>query len=44
MPESKDLGMERSPTPKTLPNRRKQRENDREHGIWNLKGLPRKFN
>jgi len=44
MPEGKDLCLERGPSSKALPNRRKERENDREHGLSKLSGRPPKFN
>jgi hypothetical protein len=36
VPEGNDLGLQRCPSSKELPNRREQREDDREHGIGNL--------
>ena len=35
-PESQDLCLESGPSSKALPNRRKQRENDREHVVGKL--------
>ena len=36
MPEGKDLCLELGPSPKALPNQKKERENGREHGIDKL--------
>jgi hypothetical protein len=36
MPEGKDRGLQCSASSTGLPNRREQREDDREHGIGNL--------
>jgi hypothetical protein len=43
MPQSKDLGLERSLTPEDFSNREKQRENDREHDTGNIRRQPRNF-
>jgi hypothetical protein len=36
MPKGKDFCLERGPSPKALQNRRKERENDRKHGVCNV--------
>src|ERR1022692_4820396 len=44
MSQGKNLSVQRCAGPKSLPNRRKERENDREHGISNLSPASFKFN
>jgi hypothetical protein len=44
MPKGKDLGLNRSPSSKSLPNGAEQLENDREHSLCKLSFLPFKFN
>ena len=44
MPEGKDLCLELGPSSESLPNRRKQHENDREHVACKLQLSPFKFN
>jgi hypothetical protein len=44
MPEGKNLRVERSSGAESLPKRREQRENDREHVVCNVSGCSSKFN
>jgi hypothetical protein len=44
MSQGKNLSVQRCASPKSLPNRRKERENDREHGVSKLSREPFKFN
>jgi hypothetical protein len=44
MPQGKNLSVQRCADSKSLPNRRKERENDREHGLSKLSRRPFKFN
>jgi hypothetical protein len=44
MPEGENLSVQRCAGSKSLPNRRKERENDREHGMRKLSRRPFKFN
>src|ERR1017187_3254695 len=44
MSQGKNLSVQRCAGPKSLPNLRKKRENDREHGISNLSPASFKFN
>jgi hypothetical protein len=44
MSQGKNLSVQRCAGPKSLPNRRKERENDREHGVSKLSREPFKFN
>ena len=44
MPQGKNLSVQRCAGSKSLPNRRKERENDREHGLSKLSQRPFKFN
>ena len=44
MAEGKDLCLELGPSSESLPNRRKQHENDREHVACKLQLSPFKFN
>src|SRR5437660_8259249 len=43
MPQNKNLRVQRCAGPKSLPNRGKERENGREHGLRNLLRWPPKF-
>jgi hypothetical protein len=40
MPQGKNLSVQRRAGSKSLPNRRKEQENDREHGLSKLSGSP----
>jgi ribosomal protein S10 len=42
--QGKNLSVQRCAGPKSLPNRRKERANDREHGVSKLSREPFKFN
>jgi hypothetical protein len=44
MSQGKNLSVQRCAGPKSLPNRRKERANDREHGLSKLSREPFKFN
>lgn len=44
MPEGKNLGLQRDPSSKGLPNQSKQQGYDRGHGIGKLLQRPFKFN
>jgi hypothetical protein len=44
MPQGENLSVQRCAGSKCLPNRRKERENDREHGLSKLSRRPFKFN
>jgi hypothetical protein len=44
MPQGKNLSVQRCAGSKSLPNRRKEQENDREHGLSKLSRQPSKFN
>jgi hypothetical protein len=44
MSQGKNLSVQRCAGPKSLPNRRKERANDREHGVSKLSREPFKFN
>jgi hypothetical protein len=44
MPQGKNLSVQRCASSKSLSNRRKERENDCQHGIGNLYPAPHKFN
>src|ERR1700676_4534214 len=44
MPRGKNLSVQRCAGSKSLPNRRKERENDRDHGLSKLSRRPSKFN
>ena len=44
VPEGKDLRVERSSGAESLPQRKEQRENDREHVVCNVSGCSSKFN
>jgi hypothetical protein len=44
VPQGENLSMQRCATSKSLANRRKERENDSEHGMSTLSRRPFKFN
>jgi hypothetical protein len=44
MSQGKNLSVQRCAGPESLPNRRKERANDREHGLSKLSREPFKFN
>jgi hypothetical protein len=44
MPQGENLSVQRCAGSKSLPNRRKERANDREHGVSTLSRRPFKFN